>query len=183
MKEYEISNLYVIKLGEFIFFCEKHLDNTYKDIFTDEIFNRESINFVRPMEDLYELEVMKKLLAGEKLILTKRELLIKFAKVNSYYFERIASHNHVYDMLKEKLRMNHTIRLQHGECSAEVGFVWIDLLTNLERVSDHCSNIAGCIIEASHNEMNLHEGLRKLKFNNDVFETKYNMYLRKYAIK
>lgn len=89
----------------------------------------------------------------------------------------------VIDMLKEKLRMNHTIRLQQGECSAEVGFVWIDLLTNLERVSDHCSNIAGCIIEASHNEMNLHEGLRKLKFNNDVFETKYNMYLRKYAIK
>lgn len=102
MKQYEISNLYVIKIGEFIFFCEKHLENTYKDIFTDEIFNKETINFVRPMEDLYELEVMKKMLAGEKMILTKRELLIKFAKVNSFYFERIASHNRVYDLLKEK---------------------------------------------------------------------------------
>ena len=48
----------------------------------------------------------------------------------------------VIDLLKEQLRMNHIRRLQQGACSIHAGFVWSDILTDLERVSDHCSNIA-----------------------------------------
>ena len=59
----------------------------------------------------------------------------------------------VIDTLKVQLRANHIIRMQKGECSIEAGFVWADIITNLERVSDHCSNIAGCIIEMSHDRM------------------------------
>lgn len=53
----------------------------------------------------------------------------------------------IVDVLKSRLRSNHIQRMQKGECSIEAGFIWSDLLNNLERVSDHCSNIAGCVIE------------------------------------
>ncbi len=88
----------------------------------------------------------------------------------------------IIDRLKEKLRTNHILRLQQGECGIEAGFVWSDLLTNLERVSDHCSNIGGCIIETSHNNLNMHESLRIIKSENGDFKKKYETYLDKYAL-
>ena len=48
----------------------------------------------------------------------------------------------VVDLLKEQLRTRHILRMREGKCSIEAGFVWADLLTDLERTSDHCSNIA-----------------------------------------
>ena len=55
----------------------------------------------------------------------------------------------VVDELRDKIKLNHIIRLQKSECTIEHGFILSDLLTNFERVSDHCSNIAGCVIEIS----------------------------------
>ncbi|MBR3865659.1 MAG: Na/Pi cotransporter family protein, partial [Clostridia bacterium] len=53
----------------------------------------------------------------------------------------------VIDRMKELLRTRHIDRLRVGECGIEAGFVWSDLITNMERVSDHCSNIAGCVMD------------------------------------
>ena len=89
----------------------------------------------------------------------------------------------VVDELKRVLRKNHTKRLQNGECSIDAGFVWADLLTSLERTSDHCSNIAGCIMETAHSSLNMHESVRMLKEDNAEFRNKYKAYLKKYAIK
>lgn len=88
----------------------------------------------------------------------------------------------IIDNLKERLRANHIMRLQQGECGIDAGFVWSDLLTNLERTSDHCSNIGGCIIETSHNNFNIHEGLRVLKLENEEYKNKLQQYSQKYAI-
>ncbi len=88
----------------------------------------------------------------------------------------------VIDDLKEKLRTRHILRLQNGECSIEAGFVLSDLLTNLERVSDHCSNIAVCIIEAAHNEFALHEGLRDIRGESADYFEEYKSNLNKYKI-
>lgn len=88
----------------------------------------------------------------------------------------------VIDGLKSTLRDSHIRRLKNGECSIEAGFVWIDLITNLERTADHCSNIAVCIIDASENNMNIHESLRSLKKNNPDFEKLYSSYAEKYSI-
>ncbi len=88
----------------------------------------------------------------------------------------------VIDKLRDKLRNNHISRLQHGECSIEAGFVWSDLLTNLERTSDHCSNIAGCIMDVSHHNMNIHESLRKMRDEDTGYKEKYNEFKKKYAI-
>ncbi len=88
----------------------------------------------------------------------------------------------VIDILKEKLRTSHILRMQQGECSIEVGFVWADLLTNLERTSDHCSNIAGCIIDTKQHNLNLHESLKKTKKSSAEYDNMFKMYAQKYKI-
>lgn len=88
----------------------------------------------------------------------------------------------VIDGLKTKLRNDHIKRLKNGECSIEAGFVWADLITNIERTSDHCSNIAVCIMDAAENNMNVHESLRSLKNENSLFDEKYAQYAKKYEI-
>jgi phosphate:Na+ symporter len=88
----------------------------------------------------------------------------------------------VIDLLKEQLRTRHILRLQQGECTIDAGFVWSDLLTNLERTSDHCSNIAGCVMEMDQHDLNLHESLRDFKNGNEKFRERYQKYVRKYAL-
>ena len=88
----------------------------------------------------------------------------------------------IIDNLKERLRANHIARLQKGGCSIEAGFVWSDLITNMERVSDHCSNIGGCVIETSHQNLNMHEGIRKMKSESPEYKTKFEYYFDKYKI-
>lgn len=60
---------------------------------------------------------------------------------------RIGALEQVIGRLKERMRTRHIHRMQQGDCSIEVGFVWSDLLTSLERASGHCGNIAGCIMD------------------------------------
>ena len=86
----------------------------------------------------------------------------------------------VIDRMKELLRSRHIERLRAGDCRIEVGFVWNDLITNMERVSDHCSNIAGCIIDQKEQNMNLHESLKMLRSDNAFYREKYTEYTRKY---
>ncbi len=88
----------------------------------------------------------------------------------------------VVDGLKAKLRDGHIKRLRAGTCSIEAGFVWADLITNLERTADHCSNIAACVIDASENNMNIHQSVRDMKVNNEYFNAKYSYYAEKYMI-
>ncbi len=81
----------------------------------------------------------------------------------------------VVDYLRDTLKKQHIRRLRKQECTIELGFVLTDLLTNLERVSDHCSNIAACILEMDRDEMDVHEYLRNVKGGemkeyNDYFE-------------
>ena len=89
----------------------------------------------------------------------------------------------VIDDLKEKLRIHHILRLQQGNCSIETGFVWSDLLTALERIGDHCSNIAGCVVDAYHHDMNTHEALRSARTENENFGEQYRDFARKYSLK
>ena len=88
----------------------------------------------------------------------------------------------VIDGLKRSLRDRHIARLKQGECSIEAGFVWADLLNNLERTADHCSNIAVCTIDAAEHIMNLHESLRELTTNNAEYDRMYQAYTKQYQI-
>ena len=80
----------------------------------------------------------------------------------------------VIDGLKEQMRTRHILRLQQGQCSIETGFVWCDLLTDLERTSDHCSNIAGCVIDAAQHDLNLHETLRSVRHSDGTYRQRFD---------
>lgn len=89
----------------------------------------------------------------------------------------------VVDYLRDEIKSRHVIRLQKSECTIEHGFILSDILTNLERVSDHCSNIAGCLIEMSkHETLDLHEYLHKVKSGSAEYNELYNSYKAKYSI-
>ena len=96
---------------------------------------------------------------------------------------RVEPLEQVIDDLKEKLRIHHILRLQQGSCSIESGFVWSDLLTALERVGDHCSNIAGCVIDLHNHDLNTHEALRSARMENEDFGDAYRAYAQKYSLK
>ena len=88
----------------------------------------------------------------------------------------------VIDTLKEEMRTRHILRMQQGQCSIEAGFVWSDLLTDLERTSDHCSNIAGCVIDAAQHNLNLHETLHAIRRSDESFQRRFRSYLEAYQL-
>ena len=90
----------------------------------------------------------------------------------------------VIDNLKDKIKKNHIKRLQKSECTIEHGFILSDLLNNLERVSDHCSNIAGCVIEISRfDALDMHGYLNAIKHSDSgEYTEKFNEYSQKYAL-
>ena len=94
----------------------------------------------------------------------------------------IESLEQVVDDLRDKIKLNHILRLQKSECTIEHGFVLSDILTNFERVSDHCANIGGCVIEiAKYDALDMHK-YNKKKHKSEDFERKYREYSDKYAI-
>ena len=95
---------------------------------------------------------------------------------------KIESLEQVVDDLRDKIKLNHIVRLQKSECTIEHGFVLSDILTNFERVSDHCSNVGGCVVEiATYDALEMHKYNRK-KHNSEDFEQKYKEYTAKYSI-
>lgn len=86
----------------------------------------------------------------------------------------------VIDALKKKLQKNHIKRLQNNGCTIEMGFVLSDITTVLERISDHCNNIALCIIDLQRESLGLHRQSKYLKKSNPVFQQKYEEYYNKY---
>ena len=88
----------------------------------------------------------------------------------------------VIDGLKTLLRNNHVVRIRDGSCTVETGFIWSDLITNFERVSDHCSNVAVGIIDVSEHTMNAHEVIKHLKAGNAHYTEKFEEYSGKYSV-
>ena len=88
----------------------------------------------------------------------------------------------VIDNLKTLLRNNHIARLKDGACTVETGFIWADLITDFERVSDHCSNIAVGIIDLSEHTMNAHEVIKSLKSGSSRYSERYEELSAKYSV-
>ncbi len=88
----------------------------------------------------------------------------------------------VIDDLHDELRNSHIVRLKDGECTVEAGFIWSDLLTNLERVADHCSNIAVCVIDAHSHNMDVHSSLHSIKHDSELYGQKISHYKEKYKL-
>lgn len=87
----------------------------------------------------------------------------------------------VIDYLQKEVKQRHVKRLQKGKCTIEMGFVLSDVITSYERVSDHCSNIAVCLMQVNEDGYDTHEYLKDMK-HNEVFTEQYNEYKEKYLL-
>ena len=148
-----------------------------------------AVNLVQSAEELRSKKMNLSAKAMEELsVLTKAVDEILNLSLNAFLKDDYSAAGmvepleQVIDGLKEQLRTDHILRLQREECSIEAGFVWSDLLTDLERVSDHCSNIAGCVMDMHEGKLNLHESLRAVKEDREKFADRYEMYREKYTL-
>lgn len=106
-----------------------------------------------------------------------------FIEENIELAKKVEPLEQLIDRLKKKMKSHHIKRLQSGECTIETGFVFSDLVTNYERVADHCSNVAVCLIQVSNDSFDTHEYLNHVKADGENdFEENYEMYKNKYRI-
>ena len=97
--------------------------------------------------------------------------------------KRIEPLEQVIDKLVDELKLRHIKRLREGKCTIELGFIFSDLLNNIERISDHCSNIAVCMIETDQESYETHEYLNELRHDDDgSFKEEYRSYKHKYVL-
>ena len=187
----DILGSYLVKLSH------QNLDETLgmqsvkllKVIGDFERISDHSVNIVESAEELKEKDIVFTPEA-KKEITTLCNAVKEIAHLSSKAFmendinaaKKVEPLEQVIDELKEKLRTNHILRLQKAECTAEAGFVWSDLLTNLERTSDHCSNIAASVIDSAKNSMNTHEILKETRRNSETFMKRVEEYSLKYSI-
>ncbi|MBO4962344.1 MAG: Na/Pi cotransporter family protein [Clostridia bacterium] len=125
-----------------------------------------ALNVLEAAEELKEKDLAFSASAKEELKVITRALktildmtMQAFTNNDLALAEDIEPLEEVIDRLKEQMRARHVVRMQQQKCSIEVGFVWVDLLTSLERVSDHCSNIGIGIIDNYRSRVNSHEFL------------------------
>ena len=157
-------------IGDF----ERIGDHAVNIIESAEEMHDKQLEFSRSAK--YELSVMSAAV-GEVM-----DLAVKaFAENDAQAASCVEPLEQVVDDLKDELRTRHILRMKKGECSIEAGFVWSDLLTNLERVSDHCSNVALCVLDLKKHTLSAHETQHERK---DVpeFAEQYRRYSEKYAL-
>lgn len=89
----------------------------------------------------------------------------------------------VIDSLNNEIKNRHVLRLKEGRCTSELGFILSDITTSLERIADHCSNIAVYVIQLSMDELDIHEYLDELKHeNNENFKKQYKLVKKQYKL-
>lgn len=157
-------------IGDF----ERIGDHAVNIIESAEELHDKQLEFSRSAK--YELSVMTAAV-GEVMGLAVKA----FAENDAQAASCVEPLEQVVDDLKNELRTRHILRMKKGECSIEAGFVWSDLLTNLERVSDHCSNVALCVLDLKKHTLSAHETQHERK---DVpeFAEQYRRYSEKYAL-
>ena len=149
-----------------------------------------SVNLVESFEEIHDNKIVFSDQANNELsIMFGAVMEIMRISQNAFITENtdlafeIEPLEQVVDYLKDEIKRRHIERLQNNECTIEHGFVLNDLLTNLERVSDHCSNIGACIIEISkYDALGMHVYLHEIKEDDPKFKELYNNYLNRYKL-
>ncbi len=161
-----------------------HIINDYERV------SDHAVNIVESLEELKdkkvefsenaktELKVAREALT--EVLLYTRDAFNEDNLEKAYEVEPIEQ---VIDKVLDRIKVNHILRLQRGECTIELGFVLNDLLISFERVSDHCSNIASCLIEISqYGALDMHRYIHKVHHDSEEYEQKYKVYKRKYRV-
>ena len=146
-----------------------------------------AVNIMEAAEEMYTKKVRFSPAAEEEVnIMIKAVTEILDMSINSFtafdvaLAKEVEPLEDVIDGLRTELKNRHVKRLRDGICTIELGFILQDLLTNFERVSDHCSNIAVCLIQIKDNSMDTHEYMNELKrLEKSEFMDEFNQYKNK----
>lgn len=197
-KSEDSLDLYEDKLGTFLVKISSK-DITEKDskkaammLHTIGDFERigdHSLNLVKTSK-----EITEKNISFSKQAQTQLDIAIKavseivnitidaFAKDDLELAKSVEPLEQVIDGLTAQIKAGHIERLQAGDCTIEMGFVLSDILNNIERVSDHCSNIAVAMIETAANSFDTHKYLNSIKImDNKEFKEKFDEFSAKYS--
>lgn len=147
-----------------------------------------AVNLQESARELYDKELhFSEAAKGELKVLTQALADIQALTFDSFQKNDPEAAGHVepleqtIDQLIEEIRLRHIDRLQTGKCTIQLGFVLNDLLTNFERVSDHCSNIAVAVIETRNSAINPHAYLEEIKTGGG-FTQDFRTNLKKYTL-
>ena len=200
VREYEgISDEYEDRLGTYLVRIseESILDSEKKEttkllhmIGDFERISDHAVNIAESAEEMHDKKITFSESAQKELKVLVSAVLeitdITYRAVNEDDYALAATVEpleQVIDTLRDSIKKRHIIRLQNSECTIEHGFILSDILNNLERVADHCSNIAGCYIEMSkHNALDLHKYLKDYRDKEEHFDTLFNEFSKKYAL-
>ena len=149
-----------------------------------------ALNIAEAAKEVYDKEITFSPKAKEDIVIITNavseilELAItSLVKDDLDVAKRVEPLEQVIDRLKRKIKNGHISRLRQGDCTMELGFILSDLLTNYERISDHCSNIAVCFIEISNDSFETHEYLNQIRVDDTSdFNEMYESYKQKYYI-
>ena len=109
--------------------------------------------------------------------------IASFSTNNPEAARRVEPLEEVVDDMADQLKNHHIDRLRAGQCSVESGFIFTDLISNFSRVSDHCSNIAACIVEMQHNSYDTHKYVHSVHHSGDAeYLSDYDYFSEKYAL-
>lgn len=148
-----------------------------------------ALNLKKVAQEIYEKKIIFSQNA-QKEIATLIEAITEIVVMTTKVYEkndlqlasRVEPLEQVIDNLAAEIKSHHINRLQSGDCTIEMGFVLSDLLTNCERISDHCSNIAVAVIEAQNDTFDPHHYLQNVKYGSDEFKATFNEYNEKYDL-
>ena len=168
--------------------------NISKQLHTIGDFERigdHAVNLLKTAQEIHEKNIQFSGTASDELQVLLAALVEILSVTPRAYAEgslrlaaRVEPLEQVIDGLVADIKSNHIARLQKGSCTIEMGFVLSDLLTNCERVSDHCSNIAVAQIETAQNLYQAHEYLNALKNAGDAaFRRNFDEYRQRFSVK
>ena len=195
----QILDEYEDKLGTFLVKISSHTltdedSNTVSTLLhvigDFERIGDHAVNIMKASEEIYNKEISFSNNAINELKVA-RDAIVEILKLAENAFVSddinlamgIEPLEQVIDDILSEIKSRHISRLTGGNCTIELGFVLNDLLTNFERVSDHCSNIAVCIIQISNSLFNTHEYLNNYKSSGDKeFTDKFSEYKKKYIL-
>ncbi len=148
-----------------------------------------AVNILQSAEEMQEKDVVFSKGAQEELRVLEEAVQDILEKAVTAYRQNDSSLasaveplEQVIDSLKDQIRTRHIIRLQAGSCSLNAGFILSDLLTNLERTADHCSNIAGSVLEMQNGSLDLHDYLTQQQPQREDFRQEYRAMQLKFQL-
>jgi len=149
-----------------------------------------SVNIMEVAEELHEkkLKFSEEAQSDVKVLSAAVEEILKiaidaFCRGDTEAAKKVEPLEQVIDELCLEMKKRHVLRLQDGRCTIELGFILADLLNNLERVADHCSNVALGIIEIGQGSFQMHEYARSLRYTgNEDFKRMYEEYSKRFSV-